>query len=394
MLRLMGVAMDGLIRNALSRYSAHSAASGWAHKAQQWFFDLNLLNSWTDANKSTAAELMAAHLGEHRKATWKELPDDLRNVLSLYDITPSRWDAIRSTAHTPKGIDGVFITGDMFDTIDPKLIDAALAENGQKLTDINRIQERQRLETSIRTYFQDRVDIAIPTPGAAERKYITWNTQAGTALGEAVRMIMLFKSFPITIMTKIVGRHIYGNGAMTMRQWLMEDHRGKFNLAMMIAMVTTAGYISGAIKDLIRGRMPKPLIHDDKLNWSVINDAAIRGGSLGLLGDMLLTQYDRDYRNFLSWAGGPVVGQLDTVGAIKTLVSQGDFRGARGPAARLLMDNAPFINLFYVRPILDYFALWSLEEMLSPGTLRRRERAVKQRTGQEFIFRPSEKVSQ
>ncbi len=391
-LRLMGVAMDGLLGNALSRYSSHSTTSGWAHAAQSRFFDLNLLNSWTDASKAAAGELMAAHLGEWATSPFRDLPEKLRNVLSQYDITPSRWDAIRMTSVHERGQSWVF--PQELTRIPDEIIQGLVRERGLNPTAANITRERDLLETALRTYYADRIDHAIPTPGAAERKWSTMGTRAGTPLGEAVRLLMLFKSFPITVLNKIVGRHIHGRGAMSVREFITSDHRGKFDLAMMIAGVTAAGYVSGAIRDALKGRTPKPLIENGEIVWQNLNDAALRGGSLGILGDVLMSQYDRDYNNFLSWAAGPALGQMDTAMMAKTLLMRGEARQAAGVTGKLLLDNAPMINLFYVRPVLDYFVLWNLEEMLSPGTLRKRERAIEMRNRQGFIVRPSEAVNE
>jgi len=392
-LRLMGVAMDGLLGNALSRYSNHSTMSGWAHKAQKSFFDLNLLNAWTDANKASAGELMAAHLGEHAHFSSTELPDDLSKVLSLYDIHGSTWDALRSTVYAPDNSVGKVITPDMVHQIPDEVISKLVIQDDKNPSEANILRKRDQIETSLRTYFADRIDIAIPTPGAKERMYTTLNSQAGTPLGEAVRLITLFKSFPITIMDKIVTRNIYGNGANSLKEWMLSDHRGKFNLAMLVAMGTAAGYLSGVVRDALAGKEPKPLTTPEGgLNWAAVNDAAIRGGSLGILGDVLLSDYDRNYKSFLGTLSGPIVGQFDSIAALKGDVARG--KNIAAPAGKLLLDNAPWINLFYLRPVLNYFVLWNLEEMLSPGTLRKRESAVERKNHQEYWMRPSATVSQ
>lgn len=384
-LRLMGVGMDGLIGNSLSRYSSASTTSGWGHTLQKWFFDMNFLNQWTDVSKATAGELMSAHLGEHAGSSFDKLPGDLSKVLSLYDITPSRWDAIRSQVSDHNGQS--YITSDMLGKLSDEQVGKLVTERGLNASAPNIQRERDALDTALRTYFTDRIDIAIPTPGAAERKYATWNTQAGTPLGEAVRLVMLFKSFPITILNKVVGRNIYGNGASSMKQWLLNDHRGKFNLAMLMAMGTVAGYTSGVVRDALKGREPKPLITDGKINMATLNDAALRGGSLGILGDVMMSQYSHDYNSFLESASGPMLSQLDQLFSMKTSLQQG--KNIAAPLGKMTLDNTPFINLFYIRPVLDYYILWHMQEMLSPGSLRRQEAAVENRTHQQYFMKPS-----
>ena len=386
MLRLMGVAMDGLMGNALSRYSNHSTTSGWGHELQKHFFNLNGLNLWTDASKGAAAQLMAAHLGEHAHMKFGELPGELSNVLSLYDITPSRWDAIRMHVVDHEG--AKLVLPDQIKVSDAELT-KLVEERGLTPSPANIARERDALETALRTYIADRVDHAIPTPGSAERKYSTFDTKAGTPLGEAVRAIMLFKSFPITIMRKILGREIYGRGADSLKDWLLHDHTGKFHLATLIAMSMAIGYTSGAIRDALKGRTPKPLVDDEgNLVWRNINDAAIRGGSLGILGDVLLSEYESSYRGFLGSMAGPIVGQLDQVMDIKTGLMRGE--SVVRSTGKLLTDNAPLINLFYIRPVLDYIVLWQMQEMMSPGSLRRMESAVERNNKQGFFMRPSE----
>lgn len=393
MLRMIGTAMDGIIGNALQRYSSHSTVSGWTHNLQRWFFDLNGLNLWTDAHKAAAAELMAANLGENSGKFYSELPVELSRVLSLYGIDDMAWNAIRTTAYEQGDNGAKFITPDQIRNLDDRLIEPLVRARGQAVTPANLLRERDRLSTALRTYLIDRTDIAVPTPGATERMYATWNTQAGTPLGEAVRMIMLFKSFPITIMNKIVGRTIYGQGAESLKQWLLHDRRGLWNMAQLIAMTTAAGYLSGVARDALKGRSPKPLILDDgTVNVAALNDAALRGGGLGILGDYLISEYDTSYKSFLKTTAGPVIGQLDTLAGIKSELQRGEIGMASGHLGKMTLDNTPMINLFYIRPILDYLILWNLQEMMDPGSLRRMERGVERKNNQGFFIRPSEVV--
>lgn len=367
MLRLMGVGMDGLMGNALSRYSPTGTVSSTVDRAQRAFFDLNFLNYWTDAHKRTAGELMAAHLGEHADLTHEQLPPELQKVLNLYDIGSKQWDQLRGTAWSTDAGQR-YITPDKIDQI------PGLDARG-----------RDKLDTSLRTYFQDRVDYAVPTPGAAEKRLVTMDTKAGTPLGESIRLLALFKSFPVTIANKILTRDVYGNGANSVGQWLLNDHQGKFNLATMVAMATVGGYLGMSIRDAISGRTPRDLMTDGKMNWDTLNEAAIRGGGLGLMGDVMAHDYDKNYSSFLESAGGPVIGQADTVARMMTKAKHGDDFSRE--AGKLTIDNLPFANLFYIRPVLNYYVLWNLQEMMNPGTINRMQKAADQQH-QKFWMNP------
>ena len=49
-------------------------------------------------------------------------------------------------------------------------------------------------------------------------------------------------------------------------------------------------------------------------------------------------------------------------------------------------------NLLYTRMALDYLILFKIEEMLSPGSLRRIERRVREQNAQTFMLSPSQAI--
>lgn len=380
MLNLMGAGLDGFIGNVVSRFAGNEKNSGLLYRLQSKFMQINGQNWWNDIHKGAITELMAAHLADHAHLPSEKLPPELQKVLSLYDIKGSAWDLIRSTAHEVEG--RKYITPDgMLKLSDDQIKTFAGAQD-----DTNSIaRTRDKLDTQLRTYFADRADIAIPTPGNQEHVYQHWNSQAGTPLGEAVRMLMMFKSMPITVFKKVVQREIYGHGSDTMLQWLRNDRMGNFRMLNLLATTTVAGYVSGMVKDALKGRTPKDI------TAGTIQDAMLRGGGLGIYGDMLFNEYDRSYRSFLDTAAGPVIGQADSLADIYSKIKEGKLPTKE--TGKLALNNAPFINLFYIRPVLDYLILWHIQEMSDPGSLRRSERKVERDNGQGFFIRPSETVN-
>jgi hypothetical protein len=385
--RKLGVGIESMIGNALSRFEEHSSVYGWSHELQKRFYSMSLLPRWNDALRSSVAVSLSNNLGEHAHLSHEELPGPLKSMLTQYDISPSRWDAMRSTAYEHNG--EKFISPDRFShDVTAEQLGKLVEEDGKKPTMANMERMRDRVETSLRTYFADRADYAIPTPGAKERKFSTLGTQAGTPLGEFVRLAMMFKSFPITIMSKVLGRDVYGNGADSVRQWMLHDNRGKVNMAMTIAMMTAAGYVSQSLHDMVNGKAPMPLVTDGKINWDNIQQIMVRGGSLGLYGETTMGEFSGQYRSFLEYAAGPTFGQLDNMFDMTQSAKHG--KNISWPATKMLLDNAPFTNLFYLRPVLNYLVLWHLQEMLSPGSLERSESRTETQNHQNFLIRPSE----
>jgi hypothetical protein len=58
-------------------------------------------------------------------------------------------------------------------------------------------------------------------------------------------------------------------------------------------------------------------------------------------------------------------------------------------AIQVATSYTPFLNLFYVKPALDYLVLYQIQEALNPGWLHRMERRVEKENSQKFWLRPS-----
>lgn len=409
--RLAGAALDGLIGSVITRYTSHSSVSSVAHDLQQKLFKINFMNWWTDGHKAASADLMMAHLGEHADLPFEKLPEELTRVLDLYEIEGDEWNVWRqgverATDHGEAQVKGQeihddngtrYITPQALRAKDLNSIqglDALLRKRSLNDTVTNRRKIVDDLEQKMRVYIDDRSDFAVPTPGAREKRITIWGaTRPGTPLGEAARLLMMFKSFPITILTKIWGRQRHGFGAESFADWLMNPRKGSFHTATLLASTLAMGYMSGVVKDLAKGRTPKRLLtKDGQLDLKTLTDAMQRGGGMGIFGDFLFNEYDRHYRSFTAAAAGPVVGQLDPLAEIASLSFKGEGQKALKRSEKFFIDNTPFINLFYIRPILDYMIFWQLQEALEPGSLKRVENAVIERNNQDYWLKPSEVI--
>lgn len=60
---------------------------------------------------------------------------------------------------------------------------------------------------------------------------------------------------------------------------------------------------------------------------------------------------------------------------------------------RFLVNNTPFVNLFYTRMALDYLVLYHLQEAMNPGFLQRMEQRVAQQNAQSYWLQPSSVIA-
>lgn len=362
------------------------------------FMDLNFLNQHTDHVTAGYASVLAGNAADNAHLKFKELPPDLSRVMDHYGIGSKEWDVIRK--NVTKVGDYNYILTDTFDQVPQADIDGLIVASGKKVTPANQLRARADLQTKWGIYINDRVHAGVPTPQASERYVMTWGgQQAGTPIGFLARMVMMFKSFPYTVLHRVVGREIYGRGNESIGQWLFHDGKGLFNVAQIVAMTTVAGYITMTVKDFLAGRTARELVTDGKPNFDVMMQAMQTGGGMGILGDYLFSEYDRQYRTMSGTLFGPIFGQLDPMMALKsklTGMAIGEERPGMTPesagmdAFNLLLQNTPYLNLFYIRPVLDYLVFWNIKEMLSPGVLRRSERSIREHNHQDFYITPSE----
>ena len=375
---LLNIGVENELAELHSRFSANDSAPGQISKAQQIFFKLNGMQWWNHTQKVGVARMLAADLANYTKKDFSQVPASTQRLLGLYNIGETEWPLFRDLDLTMA--DGrQYLTTDIIDSIDNQKIDPIIRDLRGTLdvTDDMRQQYKDELRTKIGAYYSDSADTAIPTPGARERAIMNQGTERGTVLGEAVRMMMQLKGFPITYVTKGIGRQL--------------ESGGKLGVAKMMLGTTAMGYISVATKDILKGKEPQEVFSDD---FSKSKDAFIRaftqGGGAGIYGDFIFGEFNRYGQSPLETFAGPTLGTAGDVLKLWAKFRDGD--DAAGDAAQLMLRNTPFINLFYGKLAVDYLFAYELTEFVNPGYFKRMERRMKKDTDQEFFFPPSQYV--
>lgn len=378
----LSVFFDTMRNGVVNRFSAADTPVGTLSRLQGTFFKMNGMSWWTETLKASNALRMAHRAGLAVGKSWDQLQPELRRVYGLYGIDADKWDILRSVG--AKEADGrMYLTPEGLDRLPDEPFAAYLRKRGQEPTP-NRIATlRDEIASQYRTYISDRTDYAVLTPDARTRAMMRQGTQPGTVDGEMLRFIGQFKAFPIAFAQKVMGREFLGKGADTLSEGLRNGHGEVQSFAQLMVWMTVFGYGAMAVKDMLRGKEPRP--PTDK---GTILAAFLQGGGLGIYGDFLFGQSNRYGRSAAETFVGPVAGLMgDTLEVVHA------FRDGDDAAAKLLkvgMSNTPFLNLFYTRAALDYAVLYRIQEWLSPGYLRRMEQRIKRENGQEFIVSPQE----
>lgn len=93
---------------------------------------------------------------------------------------------------------------------------------------------------------------------------------------------------------------------------------------------------------------------------------------------------------------GPVIGSglqlLDVTLGNVAQASRGQETHARAEMLRWGLWHTPFINLWYARGVIDRAVMHDIQELLSPGYLRRMRERAERDWGQDFWWRPGEEL--
>lgn len=366
---LTGQGIDAMIGAVVSRFSANDSLPGQMNGLMTAYFRFNGLTWWTDVGKIGVSEVMAGRLAQMADSSFSKLDNTTRRIFNYYGIEEKHWDVMRAGEARQEG-NSKSLTADAIDNIPDSAIKSILESRGEKSSVKDIAALKADAKSRFNVYFQDRVDHAILEPGARENSVLNLGLQRGTPEGEAIRFIMQFKSFPITFISKVWGREAYSKGKA--------DRLAMISIA---ATMTLMGYVAMSAKDIARGKEPRNPF--DTSTWLA---AFLQGGGAGIFGDFLFGEYNRYGRGFLETAAGPAASAMSDIASTFAKIRTGEDFGAS--ALNTALSNTPFLNLFYIREPLNRMFIYSLQEYLSPGYLKRMERRMKKENDQEFYIKP------
>ena len=378
---LLGAGLEGMLGDFMSRVNAADDVPGRTSKMMSTFFKLNLLGPWTDAHKRGVTMMLSRDLAMNATKAMDDLPADFQRMLKTYGLDARQWEIARQAVRKAEDGREYIMPGDVADV------------RGSLFTGMSEAQQtrlRDEVQENLFAMLSGEADFAAPTPGARERAIMRRGTTPGSAVGEAVRFVMMFKSFSVTSMSKIMGRHVYGSGSRTIKEQLGKGMSANMGLVNAIAGTTVMGFFVMQLKELMKGREMRPL------DTNSFIAAMMQGGGLGLYGDFIFGEANRYGGSLAESLAGP--GLTTIFDAVELLqkargIATGDDGTLGGDTLRLIKSNVPFANLFYAKGALDYLLWYQFQEMLNPGYLRRMERRVERENNQQYWLPPSSVVA-
>ncbi|MDR2800879.1 MAG: hypothetical protein LBB52_06400, partial [Desulfovibrio sp.] len=383
------------------RWDMNESIPGKLAAVQDKLFRWSGLNWITETGKSGYAMWLSRHLGASAGKAFDKLDAQVQAMLKYHGVDARQWEALRRMTETAPDGKTLLVPSKAADLPDDVLaglrseqmnsLQAQFKDNPEGFAKARqRLLEdaRRDLRTSLMSLISDETSYAIIESNAKSRAFMRQGRSPGTLAGEVWRTMMQFKSFPVTYLIQEFGG----------RRWVRGDRqaglRRGFNLGSVKDTFTydmagaagaavaafIFGYLAMSLKDLAKGRTPR-----DPTKKETVFAALAQSGGAGILGDFFFSRASRFGDSFAGTLAGPLTVEVGRAVTAVQEMMRGEFGKGGEDALRIVMDNTPFINLWYLREGMNWAALYHLREMMSPGTLRRTERKLKEEYNQTGV---------
>lgn len=323
------------------------------------------LNALTAASKVGFTKMLMEKYGRlSRSKSWDDLDALDRELMEKTGLNERAWEVMR-------------------------LADPVVDRKGNQLMSARSIYEipddqltqfgdPQKIRDEVATQFQahllDEQGMAVVEAGLRERTWMSAGQKKGTGMGELVKSMLQFKSFPAAFLMR------HGSRAMA-----QDGVKGKAAYGVsLFAMTTILGALAVQLKELANGNDPSTMWDSDdpQKTMNFWTRSAVQGGGLSILGDILVAGTDTSGRSASDFMVGPLGSDVKavlglTVGNLTQYYDDKD-TNASNEAFRLLKNKIPAQNLWYTKAATNRLVFDEIQDMIAPDyrekLLRKAER--------------------
>ncbi|MBU3031359.1 hypothetical protein [Paracoccus marinaquae] len=294
----------------------------------------------TDRERVAVAMAFGSDMAGMAGRSFDQLPKNMQNFMSNRGIDARDWDLLR----------------------DPSVIYTD-AQGGKHLNpnwfrDASSLPAHEAEDLAIRfgALIEDHIEMSIPSSSLRGRASLIGENRPGTWTGELMRSSMMYKGFVLSQLFNQMRRVRELDGDIGTRAWYA---------ATMVAQLTAYGALAVQLKEIAKGRDPRPMISGKF--WAA---AFMQGGGVGIFGDFFSASTSRAGGGFGETLAGPVVGLASDV---SRAVGSNVARMAEGKSPLIGRDIAslgrrynPLATLWPTRIALDRLVWDQLQLLLDP----------------------------
>ena len=323
------------------------------------------LNALTAASKVGFSKMLMEKYGRlSRSKAWTDLDAMDRELMEKTGLNERAWEVMRlaDPVVDRKG-NQLMSARSIYEIPDDKL---------KQFGDPQKV--RDEVATQFQAHLLDEQGMAVVEAGLRERTWMSAGQKKGTGMGELVKSMLQFKSFPAAFLMR------HGSRAMA-----QDGVKGKAAYGVsLFAMTTLLGALAVQLKELANGNDPSTMWDSDdpQKTMNFWTRSAVQGGGLSILGDILVAGTDTSGRSTSDFMVGPLGSDVKavlglTVGNLTQYYDDKD-TNASNEAFRLLKNKIPAQNLWYTKAATNRMIFDEMQDMIAPGyrekLLRKAER--------------------
>lgn len=356
-----GLILDNAMHvfHAQARYVGTLDGPGWSSFIADRVLTLSGLTPWTQSARHAFGLAFMRTAAENVDKPLEQLPEAFRSTFARYGIRAGDWDRMRRMQLHDMG-------------------------SGVKILRAQEIAERidDRLAERFLEMIQSETEYAIPNGSNRSKIMLVDQNRPGTFMGEVVRSFAQFKSFGAVFLI-LHGRRIHG---------LLQGNdplKGAAYAGSLLISTTLFGALSLQLKGLAQGRDPQ------EMNATFGAAAILQGGGLGIYGDFLFSNINRQGGGFATTFGGPVVQRANdlwnlTAGNVVQLAS-GEKTHFGRELVKFMKGNTPGGTIWYTRLAWERILMDQLQFLVDPEAdkaFKTRQRFFAKEYGQGFWWEP------
>lgn len=369
----MGIAVDE-ITSSLGRFAAEDLTSVYdrasqvarvSNTAASTIMRASLLNAWTRATKAAWSKtLMNKYANLPKEKKWGQLDAEDQDFLKAVGLDERTWEIMSLAEPMKDGAGNPLMTTQSILNIPDDQI--------KHLGNPTEVKNQ-----AVKKYFSHVLDeqgMAVIESGLRERTRLYGKTHGGEILGFLGRGMMQFKSFPVTFLMR--------HGTRALRDGALSPTPYTYMIPLAMGM-SAMGALSLQLGEIAAGNNPLTMWDDDDpdVALSFMTKAAMKGGGLTLLGDIISAGVDTSGRDFYSFAGGPMLGDMAkimsmTSGTANRVINNQDITNKPNQAYMFLKSKIPGQNLWQIKTVMNRLMFDDIQNMIAPDYQQKYKRKM------------------
>lgn len=387
------VVLEGMHTPIMSGWGGEDAPAGLAARGTAAFMKYNGGERWWNSLRVGSLLGSGTRYAQYAGQSFDKLLPGMRDALAKFGISSKEWDVIRSAEPTMIKDGRKFLMPQNIQDADLSKFHALHAK-GADANDAQLGRIRDNLVQKFGNLFHDTAESAAVTPSAVARSAFVNPASRGTVGGEALRHLLLYRSFVLAFYKQHMENELYGYHpdrvglAAAIKRTFTKPGAGQLTgLTSLIGGGMGWAAISQALSSIGRGQTPAVPQSAAEVPPYMMNLLS-RSGGLGLYGDLVSGQVNdhtsgADY--LWSSIGGPTGRRLAQGVDVGLALRNGDTKKAAEDALKLFYGTIPGQNLAYTRWATDYMLKTQLMEMVNPGYMDRIDQAARDRQQPYFL---------